>query len=243
MVKYSICSCHYNMVDTVELSLKSITRQVDDDFEVVVVDDGSDDGSLKVLRELDEKEDLLSLHELKPDEDRRLGETRNISIEKADGDYVMPQFDMDDFYIYGVIEDFIKIYHVLEDVIRHKFYLFGPNMKMAQRELLMEIPYDNDMPYPMEDRDLWDRLIDEGKFIGVQGGPTSFEIGYSPSIFKRVKIILSNFFEKPVRKLQLQRTSSKIDPLWLELSELEERFGVNIRDQLSNVGKSVFGKY
>ena len=38
---YSVCVCNYNMAETLEVSLKSVLDQLDERYEVVVVDDGS----------------------------------------------------------------------------------------------------------------------------------------------------------------------------------------------------------
>ena len=47
--KYSVCISNYNMDSTLDLSLKSIINQLNDDYEVLVIDDGSDDNSLNIL--------------------------------------------------------------------------------------------------------------------------------------------------------------------------------------------------
>ena len=44
---YSVCICNYNMKEYLEISLKSILEQLDERYEVLVIDDGSNDGSLK----------------------------------------------------------------------------------------------------------------------------------------------------------------------------------------------------
>ena len=53
-IKYSICMCNYNMDSTLENSLKSIFNQLNENYEVVVVDDGSSDNSLSLLMKLRE---------------------------------------------------------------------------------------------------------------------------------------------------------------------------------------------
>ena len=48
--KYSICICNYNMNDTLERSINSILKQIDDEIEIIVVDDGSNDNSVKMKK-------------------------------------------------------------------------------------------------------------------------------------------------------------------------------------------------
>jgi glycosyltransferase involved in cell wall biosynthesis len=51
MVKYSICIMHYNNNTTLKASLESILSQIAKDFEVVLVDNYSDDGSKEISDE------------------------------------------------------------------------------------------------------------------------------------------------------------------------------------------------
>lgn len=46
--KYTVVVCNLNMSATVERAVESILSQVDDDYEVLVVDGGSTDGSLEI---------------------------------------------------------------------------------------------------------------------------------------------------------------------------------------------------
>ena len=49
---YSIAICNLNQAATLRESLLSILRQVTREYELVVVDDGSTDGSLDILEDL-----------------------------------------------------------------------------------------------------------------------------------------------------------------------------------------------
>lgn len=174
--EYTIAICHYNMADTVEKSLRSILNQVDDRFEVLVVDDGSDDGSIRILEELTAEYERLRLVKLDYDSDRNLGETRNISFEKSRGKYVLESLDADDRYGPAIL-DFVRIYHQIEKQVEFSFYLKGKSINMAPRELLLEIPYRNFKR--AQDRDLWRRLFAEEKIIWLEHEPF-FEIIRDP---------------------------------------------------------------
>lgn len=183
MVEYSIAVCNYNMADTVEQSLRSILDQIDDRFEVVVVDGGSDDGSVGILRSLKSEYGALRVVELEPDPDRHLGADRQRSIEEARGDYVLPQLDADDRYL-PVIQDFVSIYRQLEHGFESPTYLSGKGINIGPRELLLEIPY-RDLRSG-EDRDLWRRLLAEDAFIRLHHKKVREEIGYHPSFTDKV---------------------------------------------------------
>jgi len=153
------------MADTVERSLKSILSQVDDRFEIVVVDDGSEDGSLKILdRIARDHSNVRIVH----GNNNNLAEARNQSFEEANGEYILESMDADDRYDEGIL-DFIDLYHSIEDKRDDEFYLKGKSINIAPRSLLLKYPYRS-LGYG-EDRDLWRRLFSDGKIIWVDHEP------------------------------------------------------------------------
>ena len=109
---------NYNMEDTLEQSLESLLSQLDDNFEVVLIDDGSSDGSVSVIKKLQSKYTTLKLYEYPRDPKRNM--RQNISIEKASGEYVLLHLDCDDAGPY--IKDFILIFHKIEKLLRKTFF-------------------------------------------------------------------------------------------------------------------------
>ena len=176
MVEYSIAVCNYNMAETIERSIRSMLEQVDDRFEVVVVDGGSDDGSVEILDELAEEDDRLRVVSLEPDGDRHLGADRNTSFEASHGTYVYESLDADEIFFDGVIEDFAEIYRQIESQVDFEFYLSGTDINLAPKQLLLDIPYRN--LKGAEDRDLARRLFAEDAIIWLDHAPVSQEIGY-----------------------------------------------------------------
>lgn len=158
MVDYTIAVCNYNMSSTIERSLRSILDQLDDRFEVLVVDDGSTDNSVNIVQNLCEEYDALRLLALPPDPGRHLGETRNISVRNARGEHVLVQLDADD--VYGpIIKDFVKIYETIRETKTDDFLFKGNSLTVAPREFLIQHgPYRN-LPVGAEDLDMWRRLL------------------------------------------------------------------------------------
>lgn len=153
---YSICICNYNMANTLPAALDSILAQCDERFELVIVDDGSTDQSVPIIEDLQKKYQNLRLIQLKRDRKRRLGETRNISIREARGEYVLLHLDCDDIWEPYII-DFAKAFHQIEAAAGRDFFVQGQHIAMARREfLLTHGPYEN--MYRGEDRNLWAKM-------------------------------------------------------------------------------------
>lgn len=84
----------YNAADTVERAMNSLLRQTFSPLEILVCDDASTDGSLGVLRALQERHpDKIRL--LQNAENQGLGATLNTCFAHATGDYIA-RMDADD---------------------------------------------------------------------------------------------------------------------------------------------------
>ena len=106
------------MASTLEQSLRSVFEQITHEYEVVVVDDGSSDNSLEILRSLSSIYPSLRIIPLRRFSGRKLGETRNISIRAARGDFIILHIDTDDvwdFFIPTFSKLFIEIGRRIHD--------------------------------------------------------------------------------------------------------------------------------
>lgn len=197
---YTIAVCNYNMAETIGEVSKSILKQIDTRFELLVIDDASTDRSLEILDQLAEENNNMRYKSLDLDPNRNLGETRNISIREARGEYVLPQLDADDRYDRreGGIIEFVKLFHAIEAEISYDFYLKGRNINIGKRDFLLERgPYRN-LPVGAEDLDLWRRLHAEGRLICINHEKIHKpDIGYEKTLFDRIRrsyrIKLGNF--------------------------------------------------
>lgn len=154
--RYSICIVNLNMQETIEVAMRSVLSQLDDEFEVVLVDDGSTDQSLDILERLCLEFPFLKIFRLKRDKKRELSETRNYSVSKAVGDYVILHIDCDDFW-YPHIKDFILVYHEIERELGPKFLMSGFQFHMGEINFLRSMgPYQRG--HWGEDRDMWHRM-------------------------------------------------------------------------------------
>ena len=160
---YSICICNYNMGDTIERALISVLEQLDHRFEVLVLDDGSSDDSLSKIKQLSNRYPLLRYLALKRDRKRKLGETRNISVREAKGEYVLLHIDADDVWE-PYIKDFVEVFHRIEKCLGRDVLLSGQQVNIGRREWLMTYgPYRN--THRAQDRDMWLRLAADNAYI------------------------------------------------------------------------------
>ena len=184
--QYSIAVCNYNMIDTLEPSIRSMADQVDPEaFEVVVVDGGSTDGSREVIERLESEYPHLRGVLDRSDESDWLGGDRNVSFEESRGEYVLESMDTDDRYFDGVVNDFVAIYHALEPHVEGDFFLSGRGINMAPRDLLLRVPY-HDLG-GAEDRDFWRRLHHRDAIIWLDMGQVSEQIGYHKGLRDRIR--------------------------------------------------------
>ena len=160
---YSICMCNFNMQETIIPSITSIADQINHKFEIIIVDDGSTDKSIEKLELLKLKYSFIKIIKLKKSKNRRLGLTRNISIQKSSGKYVLLHLDCDDIYEKHII-DFINVFHFIEKNTKNDFLLKGMQVNMARKDFLLNHgPYRN--LFYTEDRDLWVRMASLNKLI------------------------------------------------------------------------------
>lgn len=91
--KISIIVPMYNVQDCLEECLNSLVGQSYENLEIIIVNDGSTDGSLAIAEEYGRRDERIVLVN---QENRGLSSARNLGISRATGDYVM-FVDSDDY--------------------------------------------------------------------------------------------------------------------------------------------------
>ena len=102
-MKYSIITVNYNNKDGLRATIESVVSQTFRDFEFIVIDGGSTDGSVDVLKEYDDK---ITYWVSEPDKGIYNG--MNKGIAKATGDYLNFMNSGDCFYDDNVLEHLAK---------------------------------------------------------------------------------------------------------------------------------------
>ncbi|WP_134670267.1 glycosyltransferase family 2 protein [Halorussus marinus] len=124
----SVVTPSYNQREYVERTIESIRSQNFEDYEHIVVDGGSTDGSLDVLREYEDEYPLRWISE--PDDG--IGNAVNKGIELANGEWIGWQ-NTDDFYLPGAFQAF-------EDVVRA-----NPNTDIVYGDIVLVDGNENEL--------------------------------------------------------------------------------------------------
>lgn len=104
MADVSIIVPVYNSEKTIERCLNSLINQTYPNFEVICVDDGSQDKSLDILKEYEKKCDKIQAYS---QEHIGVAFARNFAISKITGKYLM-FLDSDDWYEPEMISEMVK---------------------------------------------------------------------------------------------------------------------------------------
>jgi glycosyltransferase involved in cell wall biosynthesis len=139
MPKYSICVTHYNCSGTLEKSLESLLSQTNDDFEIVIVDNMSNDGSEKILKRY-QREGRIRLIQQKCS--RGIG--RQTALLNASGQFVVSGLDMDDTFRPNLMP-LLRFYH--DRVEGRLLSGFGEATMIAPKEVLAELEGWRDLQF------------------------------------------------------------------------------------------------
>ena len=158
--RYSVCITHFNQGPTIERSLRSVLDQIDGEFEVVVVDQTSTDGSLEVLERFAKEGSIRLYHQTV----RNRGLGRQLAFEMSKGETIVAQIDMDDVY-QPVLRDLLVTYetHLRGRTLRAVNDQKRGAVTIAPRSFLSEIGGWVDLNY-VEDRWIWGRAAEQGLY-------------------------------------------------------------------------------
>ncbi|MBO6108007.1 MAG: glycosyltransferase family 2 protein [Eubacterium sp.] len=101
MSYFSILIPVYNQVGKMDRCIESVKAQTFTDFEVIMVDDGSTDGSYEMLREFEASDDRF--HAVRYEENGSLIKARYTGMERASGEVVL-FLDSDDYLLDVALE-------------------------------------------------------------------------------------------------------------------------------------------
>ncbi len=106
--KISIIVASYNYENFIKETLDSLMAQTYKNFEVIVVDDGSSDNSIKIIKTYTKKYSNIFLHRHHNGKNKGLPETIKLGIEKSIGEYIA-FCESDDYWAENYLEEKVKI--------------------------------------------------------------------------------------------------------------------------------------
>ncbi|MDR1364095.1 MAG: glycosyltransferase [Oscillospiraceae bacterium] len=127
----------YNVQDYLERSLNSVEKQTFKDFEAIIVNDGSTDNSLEIIKKFVARNKNFFLIN---QENKGLSEARNAGIEKSSGNYIA-FLDSDDF----LEPNYLKVFYSTAlktgaDIVCCNFYFYYTKTKLRFPCPLTSIP-------------------------------------------------------------------------------------------------------
>ena len=168
-MKVSIIVPVYNMEKRLNKCLDSLINQTYKDVEIIIVNDGSMDHSLDIIREYQAKDSRIKVIN-----QRNLGisEARNNGLAMATGDYICFA-DSDDYIELNMIEELVnKITADKSDIVVCDYYIFDDTnrkvMTVGYDELFGGSIYDN--PNIIKDIDFapWNKIYKKELFDGIK---------------------------------------------------------------------------
>lgn len=124
-LKISIIVPVYNAEKYIKRCLNSLINQTYENLEIIIIDDGSKDKSLKIVKEYSKKDKRIKIIEK---ENTGVSDTRNIGINNATGEYIM-FVDSDDWLTKDSCEKYSKFFEYNLDIIISKSFIIYPNKK------------------------------------------------------------------------------------------------------------------
>jgi glycosyltransferase involved in cell wall biosynthesis len=161
LVRYSICITQYNNAPTVGSALESLLSQIDESYEIVVVDNFSKDGSNEILRSYSASNRIRLITKK-----CSRGVGRELAFENSNGEYIIANIDMDDEFRQD-LPQFVEFYHrkcegnvLLATAEKERW---SQNITIGPRRLIKELGGWRNLQWG-EDWDLWRRAARGGRY-------------------------------------------------------------------------------
>lgn len=157
-VRFSVCLCTYNDEETIEPCLDSILPQLDDRYEVVVTDGGSDDGTLDYLYKRKDKSSVPI--RIFSQSEPGLGFARQVCVDNARGEYLLEQVDADMVFA-NCFEELVDFYLEKVDELG-PFQLYTKGLRITPRHLHEELGGWRPFPHGFQENELTRRFFGHG---------------------------------------------------------------------------------
>ena len=117
-MKYSIITVNYNNRDGLRKTIESVIHQSCKDFEYIIIDGGSTDGSVDVIKEYDGQIDYWV-----SEPDKGIYNAMNKGIKKATGEYLNFMNSGDCFYDHDVLKNTMP--YLTADIVHGRLFYYN----------------------------------------------------------------------------------------------------------------------
>lgn len=132
MPKVSVIVPIYNVEQYLDEALRSLSRQTLDDMEFVLVNDGSKDSSLEIMKRWAADDPRFVIIDK---ENGGYGKAMNVGLDRATGEYI-GILEPDDFVLLDMFEDLYKVAHENDlDFVKADFFRFTTNDESGDMNL------------------------------------------------------------------------------------------------------------
>lgn len=107
-MKISVLMSSYNYAQYIEKAIDSVINQTYENWELIIVDDGSLDNSVEIIKSYEKKDSRIKLLQHNNCQNRGLKETLLLGLKNANGDWIA-FLESDDFWEPANLEEKIKI--------------------------------------------------------------------------------------------------------------------------------------
>ena len=228
MLKYSIIMPVYNTGTKLKRSIESIINQTYDNWELIIIDDGSTDESLEILKKYSKQDKRIKIF---CQDNQGPGIARNNGIKKCSGDYIA-FIDSDDYYELNFLElvndknlekmqDVIFIGDVKEYSNGKKFggYIFEKYENSSHDELL-RLQMMGTIPWGGVLKIVKSSIVKKCSYSNIKVGE---ELIYSINVIKKSKEIafVNQALYHYVHNENGQHTLGGFDPWYEVVNELK----------------------
>ncbi len=200
----SVAMAVYNAECYVSEAIDSILNQTFTDFELLIIDDGSTDGSLKILQDYAAKDDRISINH---QENQGIFRTRNTLLHQSRGEFIAVM-DADDIALPERLERQVAFLQQHQEVVcvgssldwidekgrfighnpmpesdeeLQRFMIGGISLMhhptvMARRSVILQVGGYDDTFKTSGDLDLWLRMGEIGKLANIKESLTHYRL-------------------------------------------------------------------
>lgn len=130
----SVVTASYNYANLIPETIQSVLNQTYSNWEMIIVDDGSKDNSVDVIKEFCAKDSRIHLYQHEGGVNKGLAETVKLGIQKASGEWIA-FLESDDIFEPNCLEEKVKVLNENPKVefIFSDLTTFGDGGKQAEK--------------------------------------------------------------------------------------------------------------